>query len=49
MAYWLKFGALTTSAALVCFPVMEPDHPSVGCHAVVASHIEELEGLTTRI
>ena len=28
---------------------MEPHHPSVSCHVVVAAHIEELEGLTTRM
>ena len=28
---------------------MEPHHPSVSSHAVAASHIEEVEGLTTRI
>ena len=28
---------------------MEPDHSSVSSHAVVMAHIEELEGLTTRI
>ena len=27
----------------------EPHHPSVSSHAVVAAHIEKLEGLTTRI
>ena len=27
----------------------QPHHPSVSCHAVVVAHIEELEGLTTRI
>ena len=48
MLWWLKSGALTTSVALVCFPVMEPHHPSVSRHAVAADH-NELEGLTTRI
>ena len=33
----------------VRFPVAEPHHLSVSCHAVAAVHIEELEGLTTRI
>ena len=33
----------------VLFPHTEPHHSSVSCHAVVAAHIEELEGLTTRI
>ena len=36
-------------AARVHFLVMEPHHPSVSSHAVVAAHIEELEGLTTGI
>ena len=35
--------------AWVHFPVLEPHHPSVGSHAVVASHIEEIEGLTIGI
>ena len=35
--------------AQVRFPGMEPHHSSVSCHAVVAAHTEELEGLTTRI
>ena len=33
----------------VRFLVAEPQHPSVSCHAVVVVHLEELEGLTTRI
>uniref|UniRef100_A0A9L0I8A5 Zinc finger protein 286A n=1 Tax=Equus asinus TaxID=9793 RepID=A0A9L0I8A5_EQUAS len=36
-------------SAWVRLPVAEPHHPSVSSHAVVAAHIEELEGLTTRI
>ena len=28
---------------------MEPHHSSVSSHAVAVAHIEELEGLTTRI
>ena len=28
---------------------MEPHHLSVSCHAVLVAHMEELEGLTTRI
>ena len=47
MAQWLMFGALTTSMAWVQFPVTEPHHSSVSCHAVAVAHIEELEGLTT--
>ena len=35
--------------AQVQFPVLEPHHLSVSSHAVVAAHIEEPEGLTTRI
>ena len=35
--------------AWVQLPVTEPHHLSVGSHAVVVAHIEELEGLTTRI
>ena len=35
--------------AQVQFPGAEPHHLSVGSHAVAASHIEELEGPTTRI
>ena len=34
--------------AQVRFPVAEPHHLSVSCHAVAAAHIEEVE-LTTRI
>ena len=34
---------------LVHFLVTEPPHPSVNCHAVVAAHIEELEGPRARI
>ena len=49
VVWWFKFSALTASAAQVCFPVMEPHHLSVSCHAVTVAHIEELEGLTTRI
>ena len=49
MTQWLKFGALTASAAPVHFLVMEPHHPSVSSHAVAAAHREELEGLATRI
>ena len=33
----------------VQFPGLEPHHLSVSSHAVAAAHIEELEGLTTRI
>ena len=40
---WLKFSVLTASVAVVRFPVVEPHHMSVSCHAVVAGHIEELE------
>ena len=43
------FSALTTSGARVRFPVLEPHHLSVSCHAVAASHVQELEGLPTRI
>ena len=35
--------------ARVQFLGMEPHHSSVGSHAVVVAHIEELEGLTIRI
>ena len=49
MAYWLKFSALTTSVARVHFLVKEPHHLSVSFHAVAVAHMEELEGLTTRI
>ena len=35
--------------AQVRFLVTEPHHLSVSCPAVVVAHIEELEGLTTRI
>ena len=49
MASWLKFSALTTSVAWVHFPVMEPYHSSVRCHAVAAAHIKELEKLTAQI
>ena len=35
-------------AARVHFSVLEPHYPSVSSHAVVAAHIEELEGLTAR-
>ena len=49
MAQWLEFGALTASATQVHLPVVEPHHPSVSCRAVVVAHMEELEGLTTRI
>ena len=31
------------------FPVVEPHHSSVSCHAVAAVPTEELEGLTTRL
>ena len=48
MVLWLKF-ALTTSAAWVHFPVVEPHHSSISCQAVVVAHTEELEGLATRI
>ena len=48
-AQWLKFCALTTSAAQVHCLVTEPHHSSVSGHAVVAAHIEELEGLRSRI
>ena len=37
------------SATRVQFPVAEPHESSVSSHAVAAAHIEELEGLTTRI
>ena len=47
-ARWLKFGALTASGTRAQFPVTEPHHPSVGCHAVVVAHVEEPEGLTAR-
>ena len=49
MALWLKFGALTTLVAWVPFPILEPQHLPVSCHTVAAAHIEEPEGLTTRI
>ena len=49
MVQWLKFRAPIASVAWVHFPVAEPHHPSVSSHAVVAAHIEKLEGLTTRI
>ena len=45
----VKFSTLTTSAAQVHFLVVEPHHLSVSCCAVAVAHIEELEGLTTRI
>ena len=38
MVKWLKLGTLTTSAAQVHFPGMEPHHSSVSSHAVVAAH-----------
>ena len=38
-----QFGSLN------CSLVAEPHQLSVSCHAVAAAHIEELEGLTTRI
>ena len=31
------------------FPGVEPHHSSVSSHAVVVAHIEELDGLTTRM
>ena len=37
------------SVVRVRSPVVEPHHPSVSCRAVVVAHIEELEGLTTRL
>ena len=40
---------LTTLAAQVHFLVAEPPHPPASCHAVAATHKEELEGLTIRI
>ena len=40
---------LITSGAQVCFPLAEPHHPPISCHAVAAAHVEELEGITTRI
>ena len=46
---WLKFGAVTASMAWVNVPVLESHHPFVSFHADAAAHIEELEGLTTRI
>ena len=49
MAWWLRFQALTTSAARAQFLGAEPHCSSVGSHAVVVAHIEELEGLTARI
>ena len=49
MAWWLKLGTLTFSGAQVGFPITEPHHPSVSSQAVAAAHIEEPEGLTTRI
>ena len=42
-------SALTTLVAWMHFLVREPHHPSISSHAVVVAHIEELEGLTTRI
>ena len=49
MVWWLKLSAFTALVAWVHFPIIEPHHPSVSCHAVVVVHTEELEGLTTRI
>ena len=49
MVQRLKLGALTTLAAQVHFQVAKSHCPSVSGHAVAAAHIEELEGLTTRI
>ena len=48
MALWLKFSKLHFCGR-VCFPIAESHHPSVSSHAVVAAHIEELEGPTTRL
>ena len=41
-------AALAAWAAQICFPIVEPHHPFVSCHAVVAAHME-LEWLTTRV
>ena len=49
MAQWLKFSALTALVAWVRFLGTEPHHSSVSSYAVAAAHIEETEGLTTRI
>ena len=49
MVLWFTFSTLTTLVAWVHFPIAEPHHLSVGSHAVVVAHIEELEGLTTRM
>ena len=38
-----------TLVACIHFLVMEQHHPSVSCPDVVAAHVKELEGLTTRI
>ena len=48
MTEWLKL-TLSTSAAQVRFPVVEPHHPSVSCHVLAAAQIAELELLTTRM
>ena len=40
---------LSALVAQVHFLVAEPHHLSISCHGVAAAHIEELEGLTTRI
>ena len=49
MASWLKFSALTALATCIHFPITELHHPSVSCHAMVAAHVEELEGPSIRI
>ena len=49
MAEWLSLHA---PFGLPGFPSSDPGHRPMHCsssHTVVASHIEELEGLTTRI
>ena len=48
MAWWLKFGALHFGG-LGLVPGHGTNHSSVSSHAVVVAHIEELEGLRTRI
>ena len=40
---------LSAPAAQARFPDAEPHHWSVNSHAVVVAHVEELEGLRTRI
>ena len=45
----LWFSALTASVAWVHFLVAEHHHKSVSCLDVVVPHIEELEGIITRL